>query len=247
MPALLPSFPLVSREIASRILGGESPVTISGGELNRKEAHQWGLDGARETPASWLVRDLPLEGFQPRNSAVARWLVHVHQRGAWSTLIAAVRHPDGRQMRRLDVIDEITPEDLNRGVTTGVERAFERAGERLANIDEGDHRTISCWPSFWPRLPRSASLLTSPAALAAEGRVMHHCVGGYARSVEQRQCWIVSIVSQRGRSTVELRPDGSIAQHRGPYNREPHPRHVALMCAWQNRLLRHGATRRRAA
>lgn len=236
VPDLLPAFPLVSLETASRIIAGESPVSISEHALTRKEAHAWLVAGGRMSPVQWIVRDCPNLIFVPRSIEVARWLAHVHARGAWSALTAVVRHPDGRQMRRLDVIDEITAQDLDRGISTGVERAFERAGERLSKIDSGDHSTICRYPARWPSLPRCASLLTSPAALAAEGRVMGHCVGGYAHQVRAGQCYIISVVSRHGRSTVEVRPDGYISQHKGVKNDYPPARHTRLINAWAGRL-----------
>lgn len=236
VPELLPAFPRVSIETARRIISGESPVQISGGILTRKEAHAWMFGGGQGSPIQFLTKGLNLGGFVPRDESVARWLLHVQKRGAWSALTAVVRHPDGRQMRRLDVIDEITPADLDRGMSTGVERAFDNAANRLMRVDSSDHTTISRLPGWWPRLPRFASLLTTPAALAVEGRVMRHCVGGYADPVRRGQCWIVSIVSRHGRSTVELRDDGSVTQHKGVNNDNPPHRHQSLIRAWRNRF-----------
>jgi len=249
---LCPSYPTVALAIARRITAGESPASISGGLLTRKEAHAWLRDGGpvgeRDIPASiccFLVRDLPLSGFTPRDPLVARWLAHVHQRGAWSALTRVERHPDGRAMCRMDVIDEITPADLDRGISTGVERAFERAGERLAKIDEGDN-TIICRNPFG-RLPRAMAALTTPAALAAEGRALGHCVGGYAQQVRAGQCLIISIASRHGRSTVELRRghEWTASQHRGRNNGEPPRRHQQLLRAFlaraNNRAYRRAA------
>lgn len=249
---LCPSYPTVRLEIARRIVSGESPASISGGALTRKEAHAWlsagGPESERDIPASvirWIVRDCPLDGHTPRDLTVARWLAHVHQRGAWSALTKTERHPDGRAVRRLDVVDEITAADLDQGVKTGVIRAFENAGERMAKVDEGD-TTVICHNPFG-RLPRPLAVLTTPAALAAEGRALQHCVGGYSEGVRQGQCLILSVASWHGRSTVELRPGAqwAVAQHRGVKNAEPHRRHHALVSAWLNRINRR--VNRRAA
>jgi hypothetical protein len=240
---LCPSYPTLRLAIAKRIVSGESPASISGEVLSRKEAHRWlaqgGPDSDADVPASvcrFLTDHLPLEGHLPRDPAVAKWLAHVHQRGAWSSLTKVERHPDGRALRRLDVVDEIIQEDLDRGISTGVERAFERAGERLAKVDAGDHRLIGYNP--FGTLPKPMALLRSPAALASEGSALGHCVGGYSSQVSTGQCFIISIASRHGRSTAEIRPGSiwTVAQHRGLRNGAAPTRHEDLLNAWLNRL-----------
>jgi len=250
---LCPSYPTVRRDIAARIVAGESPRAISGDTLTRKEAHAWLAAGGPDSadPAeitrsaiAYIVRACPLKDHTPRDIGVARWLAHIHQRGAWSSLTKIERHPDGRALCRLDVLDEITPADLDRGITTGVERAFDNAAQRLAEIDEGD-TTVICRNPFG-RLPRAMAVLTTPAALAAEGKALQHCVGGYAHQVKAGQCIILSIASRHGRSTVELRPGRhwEAAQHHGHRNTEPPRRHQQLLRAW---LVRINFTRARRA
>lgn len=46
--------------------------------------------------------------------------------------------------------------------------------------------------------------LTSQLALAEEGRKMSHCVGGFADAVKAGNCRIFSIISDAGRSTIEI-------------------------------------------
>lgn len=251
VPDLCPSYPTVRRDIAVRIVAGESPVALARGTLTRREAHEWlsagGPVSAADIPASvcaWITREVPVDGHLPRDPQVARWLAHVHQRGSWSGMTRVERHPDGHALRRLDMIDEITPEDLDRGISTGVERAFDRAAERLSKVDAEDHRTICRNP--FGRLPRAMAVLTSPAALAAEGKALGHCVGGYSRAVERGQCLILSIASWHGRSTVELRPGAqwTVAQHYGPHNGSAPRRHQQLLRAW---LARINTTRARCA
>lgn len=254
---IAPGYPRVVLAVAARIASGEPPVSIAGGDLTRREAHEWlaaggpdaaDADSVRASVLRWIVRGLPLEGRTPRDLTVARWLADVQRRGAWAALCRVQRHPDGRVMRYLDVVDEITPDDLDRGIRTGVDRAFEAAAQRLASINAGDTRTICANP--FARLPRGAAILTSPAALAAEGAALQHCVGGYAAQVEAGQCVILSIATMHGRSTVELRPSGAgqweAAQHYGARNTAPHARHAQLLRAWLATINQPRAIRRAA-
>ena len=240
-----PAYPNLQLEIAVRIAFGTSPVAISNHLLTRKEAHQWLLGGGPvsmdkgavyNSVIRFLVRDLDLRGFVPRDVEVARWLVHIHARGAWSALVKVHRFPDGRTIRYLDLLDEIIVEDLDRGITTGVERAFSRAKDRLAQVDAKDCQTICSNP--FSQLPKWITLLNTPAALALEGQVMDHCVGAYTTQIQKGQCLILSVISRHGRSTVEVRgwDEGWWAsQHYGYRNGAPPPRHQGLVEAWLRR------------
>ena len=240
-----PAYPQLPVAVAGRVALGVSPVAISQGLLSRKEAHQWLLAGGPgsmdeglvyNSIIDFLIRDLDLEGFIPRNIVLPRWLLHIHARGAWSALLKVHRYPDGRTFRYLDHLDEINQQDLDRGISTGVERAFERSRQRLARLDAEDHRVL-CENPF-KHLPKWIRLLTTPAELVEEGVVMEHCVGGYSYSVEDDECLILSIVSNHGRSTVEVREGRGgwwAPQHYGYQNTPPPSRHQTLLEAWLNR------------
>ena len=245
---ICPTYPNLRMEVATRIAMGTSPVAISNNLLTRKEAHQWLLAGGpamiepnviRESVIRWLVRSLPLGDYLPRNPVVARWLVHVYTRGGWGSLVRVRRFPGNRTVSYFSILDEIIPEDLDRGISTGVERAFERAfgRARVSQGEEEEDHTVLCKNPF-QQLPKWIRLLTTPAELVEEGRFMDHCVGGYASSVEEGECLILSIASTHGRSTVEIRweEDGWwVSQHKGYHNTPPPPRHEALLEAWLRR------------
>jgi hypothetical protein len=217
---LSPSYPKVTWEQSVRLCRGESPVQLSGGILTRAEAHAWLNARGDIEPVEWLcsVHFLP----HVRSIAIARWLLSVKQRGHWDALIREHEFagPAGQRLmaRFIDRVDEIQDVDLDRGATTGVERAFNRAANRVRH-------------------------LCTPAALVREGEEMHHCVAGYEDAVSRGQSVILAISVRGHRSTVELSAQGRILQHRGPRNADPHPLCHAVMQRFmsRNRLGRRAA------
>ena len=228
---LCPAYPGASLAQAARLCLGESPVQVSGGQLTRREAHEWLSSAPELPPTEWLARGLPAECHQLRSAAVVRWLYDVRRRGGWGQLERArtLHGPAGQvvRWRFLDRIDEIQDEDLVRGVRTGVEEAFghaaERAGASWIEQNRENHRVLASVPPRWKLYRNSMRPLVTPAQLIREGEEMHHCVGGYAAAVERGQSIIISLSVVGHRSTVEMTPDGRVLQHYGPHNDTPHP------------------------
>ena len=227
---LCPAYPNVTLAQAARLCRGESPVQVSGGQLSRREAHEWLSTAPELPPTEWLARGLPAECHQLRSAAVVRWLYDVRRRGGWGQLERArtLHGPAGQvvRWRFVDRIDEIQDEDLVRGVRTGVEEAFghaaERAGASWIEQNRANHRVLASVPR-WRLYRNSMRPLVTPAQLIREGEEMHHCVGGYAAAVERGQSIIISLSVVGHRSTVEMTPDGRVLQHYGPHNESPHP------------------------
>lgn len=70
--------------------------------------------------------------------------------------------------------------------------------------------------------------------LLAEGRLMHHCVGGYVEKVMQRKCYLYR-VTRPERATLEIAGRSgnlSIAQVRLSYNRLPAKRTYKVVREW---------------
>lgn len=138
-------------------------------------------------------------------------------------MIAATESATARRTRPLRA------SDLPRG--RGYERAsvdavFERAGERLRRALEKSMRSrgepLRAAPRWW-RPARCAGLLLSAAELAAEGRVLEHCVASYVPYVRRGESVIVGLCVLGHRSTVELDPRTvDVRQHKGPGNEAPH-------------------------
>lgn len=239
---LCPAYPKATLEQAVRLCLGESPVSISGGQLSRREAHEWLSTAPELTPTEWLTRLLP-GAPRVRSTAVARWLLDVHRRGGWGQLTRErdIHGPAGRVVRRalIDVLDEIQDVDLAEGPKTHVDMAFERAAERLARAHEAsnpDSDMLLAEPPKW-RLYRGMRVLVTPRMLASEGRALGHCVSGYGPAVAAGQCVILSLTVGGHRSTAELSRDGRVYQHRGPSNEEPHPVHQRVLRAFVERRI----------
>lgn len=63
-------------------------------------------------------------------------------------------------------------------------------------------------------------VLRTRAALAEEGKSMHHCVSSYAPDVKKGRCAIVSAFGVSERATIEI-VDGKVVQIKGVCNRAP--------------------------
>lgn len=238
---LTPSYPLVSVAQARRIVRGESPVELSEGMLSRAEAHQWLSTLPHLSPLEWLQRRLPAEVPPLRDIHVVRWLLEVRRRSHWEQLtrVRRIQGPAGAvaDVRFIDRLDEIMTEDLvspaaiaarefvpdvRARVIDVFARAAARSGEAWMEKARRDHRILAS-PPPWSLYPRSMRFLVTPAALAAEGDQMEHCVGGYSPAVESGKSVVVALRVGAERSTAEFDPRGRVLQHRGPRNSAPHP------------------------
>ncbi|RPH40632.1 MAG: hypothetical protein EHM87_21700 [Burkholderiales bacterium] len=239
---LCPAYPNTTVERAARLALGDTPVQLSMGILTKKEAHEWLRDGWQD-PLSWLVAKLAMPGVpRLRSVSIVRWLHEVQRRGAWAQLTKArtVHGPGGvvAEVRYIDRIDEIQDEDLVRWAKTLVEEAFAHAAERLGAAWQErmfhDHTPLA-QPPKWKLYQNSMRVLNTPAELAAEGRDLQHCVGGYEYAVRSGQSVILGINVRGNRSTAELTPEGQVRQHRGLQNRDPHPWCQAVLDRFQKR------------
>jgi hypothetical protein len=76
-------------------------------------------------------------------------------------------------------------------------------------------------------------------ALSAEGRKMHHCVGGYVAKCKAGTCGIYHVGAMNKRtfivadkSTFEVSMDGYLIQHRGKCNENPDKNTVRIVNRW---------------
>jgi hypothetical protein len=136
----------------------------------------------------------------------------------------------------LDRIEEITSADIRRGgksiegvlaaasarMTADYERTLDRSDRKLCDAPRWYHQTKHC------------TLLVTGPQLLAEGRLLRHCVAGYAPLVSGGHCVILAVRCHGQASTVELTRGGQVQQHRGPGNADPNPWCVAAL----NRAMR---------
>ncbi len=236
---LTPQFPLVDVSTAQKITRGMTPRQISGGQLTKKEAVEWLTTSPELSPAEWLQRRLlPPERRSDalRDAKVVRWLAHAAQRSP-EALSKRRPIPGGPPVSLIEMIDEITGEDIRTGkdsvpvVMTRARRRLEAVWLAEGKWSDKPLRPRTAW-SF--SLPPWMRLLNSELDLAREGKEMEHCVGSYASAVKRGQCHILSVHTPDGeRSTLELSPDGRrIRQHKGPNNSRPPRRHEQLVAEW---------------
>lgn len=257
---LAPAYPRVPLVLAKRIALGETPVQITGGELTRREAHDWLASGARLPAGEWIAERLmraagiePTQGWLPRERRVAEWLIALTKRDGIEAVDAALQREreggylaDGRHelWRAADLLDAVVGADiasLSDGITAVMTRVRARMDEQKRADLLANRRQIVVRKGWHATLPRGVRLLATPADLIAEGDAMRHCVAGYTAAVEDGRCAILAVRSRHGRSTVEVSPDGArIIQHRGPGNGDPPRRHRQLIAAFTARLSRRG-------
>jgi hypothetical protein len=226
-----------------------SPVELSRGELNKKEATAWiesiaankkygGEDWKvwETSPLLWITRYVKLGTYSPRSKLIADWIVYQDKtsKGIFSKEIT--QHlPDGREVKfkYTDILDEIQDGDLTAGVKTNVTRAFSRANERtqLSYLTNNAHIKFADFP--WTLLPEM-EYLDTPKKLADEGKKMDHCVGGYAPLAIRGEVFIVSIQTTAGRSTVEVDKVGNIRQHKGKFNAPPPNKNKDILDRWMH-------------
>ena len=247
---LVPAYPLARGALARALLIGRAPQDIAAVDgMTRREAHEWLTETGGSVPAlRWLiVRRLGVIDDTAgivRSVRIADWLAHLHRAGRWDefTRERIERLGDGREIvwsvqQMLDEIDDADIVRLSDGARAVAERAIARRSDIALAQWERDHATIGYLPTWARKLPRSMTVLRTPAELVAEGRDLHHCVGGYVEAVRRGQCVILAVRSRHGRSTVEMSTDGlTVRQHYGAYNGAPPARHAALLRAWHLRI-----------
>jgi hypothetical protein len=248
---LSPSYPTIPFDMAQKICAGVSPAELSGNKLTGAEAHDWLSQGATCFPEEFLCRKIhdrtDVRVFH-RSIKVVRWLDYLSMnKERWAALLKQREAPGpGGTMRTfaaVSILDEVGDEDIHTG-KDGVDKVIRRAAERLgaAFLERSmrDHRVLCSTPSWASKLGKHVRLLRTPAELAQEGKDLAHCVGGYVSPVASGQCWILSVHTPHGRSTVELSPDLKVRQHNGRGNCVPPKRNEVLVDALVNRIRKGG-------
>lgn len=234
------SFPEARREISALIALGQKPSDIYPG-LTPREAHEYVASGTHLLPIEWLLNKHEIDIYT-RSFPVARWLIAVKndpRRYAAFTRVRNIKLPSGRTIRlSLEYMSRsIRDEYLVNGTQTSVERVL----DAIIKNEGDDIFEKYCYfesaepPKWWKPLPY-ANILTSSTMLNREGKEMSHCVGGYARDVQEGNSAIVSFrkkdeeTGKELRATAEINPKtGYVRQFYGPENTEPHPEMYRLL------------------
>lgn len=220
-------------EVSEALWRGVRPADLAQG-LTSREAHAWLRDGCAGKhrpcePAAWLCARAGLP-HRPRAVEVARWVIAVEQDPARRASLyreREVRGPDGalRAFQFVTRVDEIAPEDLPQNIKTSVDRAFERAAQRVGEAQLAEwaesSEILAPIPRWWKPI-RCARVLRTPEALVRQGREQGHCVGTYVHHVRSHASVIIALDVIGHRSTLEVSADGrTVRQHKGEGNSDP--------------------------
>ncbi|GIW89651.1 MAG: hypothetical protein KatS3mg109_0083 [Pirellulaceae bacterium] len=242
---ICPAYPEAELDQARQLVAGRTPMELSGGVLSRKEAHDWLTNYARYSPVEYLERRVSEMVGRPvrhRSVAVLRWVENVCRNDPEPLLRVRRFHTDAlgwREVSVYDILDEVSDRDIPTG-REGVHRVMEAVAGRMSQeaLDRAMKETqrLAAVAAWSKKLPKGVRLLNTPRELAVEGQEMGHCVAGYADAVARGQCYILSVSTKDGRSTVELSPTLDIIQHRGKDNGRPPRWHKRLIQAWVRRM-----------
>lgn len=230
----------LARDARLRYLEGEQGLAIAG----------WIMGAARKH----LVRSLPTEPVEELSDDAPDWAKAALARG--EKLERALVGPELAQRleHMIDWLMAEPPRQISK-------LSWEQAEKQLAAWDESlaKKARLEEDPAGVAPLAESPSMgegwrwvkVISPAALEREGALMSHCVGSYARRVEEGQCQIVSLrdPQNKPRLTVELsteeavdgRASLAIRQVRGRANRPPEPDEAPALIEMTQALTRAGA------
>jgi hypothetical protein len=196
--------------IASKITLG---IKVGEG-LTRSERHEWLVSGAKLDPSNWLVRNVQVS--QVRSLAVARWILHINA----SDESRAALYRENRWGSLASHVSDLIDDDVanhDDGSRPGVNAVAARRDARLV-ADEFGEDLLHEIPRWLSSLGGRVRPLTTGVSLAAEGRLMSHCVGGYVSQVKSGRSVICAVSAFGERATVEYTHDGEIVQIKGARN-----------------------------
>lgn len=179
-----------------------------------------------EQPLRWVIRHLPwAAGYTPRSWGIAQWILRKRDWVGWQREL-----PGAGGLTPAEMLDEVWDEDLSQGEKTSPARVFQtvlqRRLEKLARegYDAKARTPLLPWTLEVPGIRH----LRGEREFILEGKRMNHCVGGYWEAALRGRCFILALP----RSTAEIRPNGSVYQHRGYGNAEPPEHDKALLRQW---------------
>jgi hypothetical protein len=220
---------------ALRLYKGESPAQISGGLLNHSQAHEWFLGGMEVSASEFLAAEIGIPttlGYKIRGGRTTYLWVSKKWDNPVMRKDRVVHGPGGmtKEFTYLCILDEIRDEDIT-SLADSPDRVFERASKRMEALylaEMGESVQL-------PKCPLSGNeevwQLLGSQDLLAEGKRLHHCVGGYVTSCIRE----VSYIYSTGDSTVEVMyRDGAwvICQHFADRNSQPTDQQKEKVARW---------------
>lgn len=234
--AEIPCKGIMNKKQALTILG-YNPKQIAaryGFELSRKEAKEWFYSCCINLNEYLIKKHVPKYWYALRSSepAVIQWFISVMNDPARKNALIKVRNVAGPHGEKLEYalinkIDEVKSVDLFNGVSSSVNKVFERAAERSTKEKlewmKNNSKPLIKIPDWYPGDTENWKILRSAADLYQEGEELNHCVATYAGYVKRNQSVIISIKADNGdRSTAEIDPKHFlISEHFGHTNSFP--------------------------
>lgn len=144
--------------------------------------------------------------------------------------------PEGRTrtFRYIDIIDEITKDDLINGIKTKPDTAFENAARRKEAELQKEMGINICLPkSPWKDSNQVHQIKTSDK-LKEEGHIMNNCVAGYFKACQAKRCYIYHVDGRNCSATMEISPAGEIFQLYEAGNKPARKELVEQVNLWAN-------------
>ena len=137
--------------------------------------------------------------------------------------VHVVYGPAGRTVSftYMQKLDELHVEDLQNGINTSPDKAFERAARRLeekARLDMGENMKFNPAPF---KAAKGIRQLMDSDSLKEEGSRMHNCVSGYAGACLRNVTYIFHVNVENDDATMEVTAERRMLQLYAPHNSEP--------------------------
>lgn len=145
-----------------------------------------------------------------------------------------------RHYTYLDILDELQPEDLVNGIDTKPDAAFRNSAGRL----EAQYKASLGEAVMFRNSPfedtEGIKFINNSVDLITEGKLMHHCVGGYLKACIASTSLIYHVNVKNQQSTLEIGRANAenkwrLVQNKSHYNADPGDDNWKTVLSWCKR------------